>query len=598
MFNTRDDLNPKKIIILIFIALYPLRWIFTGIDLWDVGYSCGNYVNFNTISISRPWFYSTFLSLFTGHMLSLLPYGNTLAGLKFYCSAIVSATVIISGLFCIRRLKYPLLPVLIGEAWAVSICYIPSPILYNHLTFLFLILAIIFLFTGLTEDKLIFLLLAGVMLGINVFVRISNLPQVLLVFAVWYYLFMNGSPAKIYVKDTLACVAGYVAALFCVFGLIGFKYGFNEYISGIKAMLSISDEAAGYSAGSMVKELILAYLHGSSRLVYIAVFALFACFIYRILPSGIKKGNDGRIPGLTGSCVAAVASVGMLAFMLVRKILVFDFYHYATVYYNSAFFLVLAAIICLICMAEKAADIKMKLISVMIIMQIVVLSIGSGTGISPLMNSAFVIGPFLFTGLYRLFGRYRKDSNEENRGKSVYKWLTALVFVIAVAAFVIQALAFGALYEFEEGGNGAGGKYVVENNRVLGRAKTSEEKAKWMQGLNDHINEKGFSGRGVVIYGYAPALAFYLDLKPVITTWPDLDSYNTSLMKEDISGLKDRIDNGISDAPLIIIDNEGAAEQKDHDPGKWEIIFGFMDEYDYTCDYDDGRFSVYVSELY
>ena len=598
MFKVRDDLDTKKIVLFILIALYPLRWISTGIDLWDVGYSCGNYVNFDTLSISRPWFYSTFMSLLTGHLLSLLPYGDTLAGLKLYCSMIISATVIISGFFCIRRLKFPVLAVLLGEAWAVSICYIPGPILYNHLTFLFLIASMIFLYIGLTEDKEVFLVFAGICLGINIFVRISNLPQALLILAVWYYLFLAGSPVAIYVRKTLACVAGYTAALLTVYILIGIKYGFGEYFSGITAMLSISDEAGDYSAGSMVKELILAYLHGGSRLVYIILFAIAACIIYRFLPTGKKNVNGSGAPGLSGTFVAAVASAGLIAFLLIRKVLIFDFYHYATVYYNSAFFLVLTVIISVINMAERSTDIKIKLISVMILMQMVVLSIGSGTGISPLMNSAFIIGPFLFGGLYNLFCRYLKVPDGEEGNMAAYKGIVTLISAIAIMAFVIQALSFGIMYEFEEGGNGAGGRNSVENNRVLGHTKGSKEKAEWMQGLTDYINEKGRSGSDVIIYGYAPALAFYLDLKPVITSWPDLDSYNVSLMKEDISGLEGRIDKGIADKPLIIIDNEGAAEQKDHNPEKWGIISDLMDRYDYVCDYEGERFSVYTADTY
>jgi hypothetical protein len=309
----------------------------------------------------------------------------------------------------------------------------------------------------------------------------------------------------------------------------------------------------------------------------------------RVGAHGEKKPSDSaRI-----KVIIAFVAAAMLVFMVIRKILIFDFYHYATLYYSTAFFLVVTMILCIKNITCKQADKEMKLVSALILIQMLVMSIGSGTGISPVMNSAFIIGPFLSVNLQGLYKRYLKAPIEENRDITVYKRIIASVSFIAVTAFILQALAFGALYEFEEGGNGAGGKFCVKGNKVLGRVKTTEEKAGQMQGLCDYINSEGLSGKGVMIYGYAPALAFYLELEPVITTWPDLDSYGVGLMEEDISNLKRMIAAGDLDLPLVIIDEEGAREQRDHNPAKWDIISGFMVEYGYSPDYGNGRFTVF-----
>lgn len=59
--------------------------------------------------------------------------------------------------------------------------------LYNYLTYLFLLLCILFLYVGLAEEKKGFLIAAGLVLGANVFVRFSNLPQAVLIVGVWAY---------------------------------------------------------------------------------------------------------------------------------------------------------------------------------------------------------------------------------------------------------------------------------------------------------------------------------------------------------------------------------------------------------------------------
>ena len=47
------------------------------------------------------------------------------------------------------------------------------------------------MYKGLVEAKNLWLLLAGVMLGLNVFVRIPNVTEMALILGLWYYLWME-----------------------------------------------------------------------------------------------------------------------------------------------------------------------------------------------------------------------------------------------------------------------------------------------------------------------------------------------------------------------------------------------------------------------
>lgn len=163
----------------------------------------------------------------------------------------------------------------------------------------------------------------------------------------------------------------------------------------------------------------------------------------------------------------------------------------------------------------------------------------------------------------------------------------------ALLAFYIQCCMFGARYCYQEAQNGAGGDCSVIGNRVLMGTVMSEERAGSIQGLYDHVRDRVSSDRGVIIYGYTPSLAYYLDLKPVITPWPDLDSYNTAEMKRDMAALEEKAGKGYTSYPLIIIDSYNSEEQKEHNPEKWETIHTFMKKYHYTIGYDDGRYVVY-----
>lgn len=85
--------------------------------------------------------------------------------------------------------------------------------LYNYLTYLFLLLCILFLYVGLTEEKKGFLIAAGLVLGANVFVRFSNLPQAVLIVGVWAYGIICRKKFRKVVQETLYCLAGYVGSL-------------------------------------------------------------------------------------------------------------------------------------------------------------------------------------------------------------------------------------------------------------------------------------------------------------------------------------------------------------------------------------------------
>ena len=106
-----------------------------------------------------------------------LPFGTTLLGIKIYSTLFISATaLLVYYMFC----KWmPAWIVFVGEIIALGFCWIPAGILYNYLTYFLFVLGAILLYQGLVEEKDSLLVAAGIALGINVFVRIPNLTQIL-----------------------------------------------------------------------------------------------------------------------------------------------------------------------------------------------------------------------------------------------------------------------------------------------------------------------------------------------------------------------------------------------------------------------------------
>ena len=172
---------------IVILAFYPLRHIGWGLDLWDTGYNYANFQYMGTKHMDSMWLFSTYLTNAVGNMLTKLQGGDTLMGMNLYTGLFAGALALIGYFFCTRKLKMPKAIVFLGEMTALSLCWCPTASLYNYLTYVLFLFSVIFLYLGLVRDKKGYLVCAGVLLGSNVLVRFSNLPEAAMIVAVWAY---------------------------------------------------------------------------------------------------------------------------------------------------------------------------------------------------------------------------------------------------------------------------------------------------------------------------------------------------------------------------------------------------------------------------
>ena len=90
--NIWDKLNGSMAqgLYLVILALYPLRHIHWGLDLWDTGYNYANFEYMGLEHMDSMWLFSTYLSNVVGNLLMKLPMAGTLAGMNFYTGLFVS----------------------------------------------------------------------------------------------------------------------------------------------------------------------------------------------------------------------------------------------------------------------------------------------------------------------------------------------------------------------------------------------------------------------------------------------------------------------------------------------------------------------------
>ena len=166
------------------LLLYPFLVVNQGLDVADSTYSLTNFQYFD--SMNGTWMVATFLSNAAGWLFMHLPFGGTLLGMKCYTTLVQSATALMVYFVLKKRIAAPLL--VLGEFLVLGLCWCPSTILYNYLTYFLMAAAILLLYRGVTGGKIrrLYFLAAGICLGANVAVRMPNVVQAALIVAVWY----------------------------------------------------------------------------------------------------------------------------------------------------------------------------------------------------------------------------------------------------------------------------------------------------------------------------------------------------------------------------------------------------------------------------
>ncbi len=151
----------------LFLALYPMRHINWGLDLWDTGYNYSNFQYMGTEHMDNMWLFSTYLATAVGSFLQKLPFAGTLVGMNFYTGLFVSALALTGYWFCIKKLHMPAWIAFLGEVAAVCLCWCPTALLYNYLTYVLFLAGCLFLYQGLSREKNGLLVAAGICLGTN-----------------------------------------------------------------------------------------------------------------------------------------------------------------------------------------------------------------------------------------------------------------------------------------------------------------------------------------------------------------------------------------------------------------------------------------------
>lgn len=537
LFDNKIWKSITDILFPIALAVFALMNINKGITVTDTGYNYGNFVFVS--SLDNMWKFSTYLANVIGSFFTNLPFGSTMIGLNFYTGLIKLGGALLSYFCCIKICKMRKETVFLAECMVLGFCWCPTALIYNYMTYFLFTLSAMLIYIAFEKEKSRYFVLAGISLGLNFMVRLPNVVEVCLIFAVWAGgVFYKKKFGKI-VKDTIFCMCGYLGAVGSVLLYIGLRYGIKSYVDGILALFEMSANATSYSTSAMIISVIQNYLRYSKWILLLGGMMIGGIVLFKMFENrwlGFKKA------------LMALAVILYVALAYVRGMYTFDYRNYTSMFFFGVMFLVISLAVCGYTILFTKMERRWKLLAAIVIVIILITPIGSNNQLYSPINNLFLVSPIVFS----LIGYLPYDKKRVIIKDKINVFFTPVKIILVGICIItcIQGICFGANFVFRDGVDGAARIYSIENNSVLKGMKTTEENARNLQELNDYVRKEIANNEKVLLYGNVPALAFYFSMEPAISTaWPDLDSFSYEKFKTDLGNIESDV------APVVIVDS-------------------------------------------
>ncbi len=597
------ELNKKWIRNLVFpliIAIWPLLRICQGLSTADTMYSLSNYEYFPVIR--GPWMQATYLSNVLGYLLMRLPGGGTVMGMYFYTGLVLS--VILLTVYYMLRGTFSAPLVFVGEMAAVSLCWCPTTLLYNYLTYLFMTLGILFLWKAITENErrraCRLFISAGLCLGLNTMVRMANAAEAVLIIAVWigvYALRRKNTVRQILrtvMIDSICCMAGWAAGFLIPYAAICVQYGTDAYGNMIDSMFSMTSQATDYKFTSMFGGIVNDYAYALKWFLPMA-----ACIAVLTLLERFFSAD--RIKDAVWRGLSAAAVILWIRFCWGRGMFTYHYYEYRAMYFWAVLFLTVTIVTAVFCLCSRSLfDSKIKIFAMLVLIEIFITPVGSNNALYPIINNLFLAVPFTLWMCRELWNRYQGQRKMFPAGCAVCGILVM---------FMIQSAGFYFGFALQDGVWGSPRTAKTSESYKTAGVYTTEDNAAQLDGLFEYAGKSGLAGRSVIAYGDVPGAGYLLDMPPALSTyWPSLPSYQINEWKKDMSLVKKAMGESGSGRPVVItsgeiaayidcggegmcaLDVDGVEIDKDM---KLKELMRFLRDNGYTETFNNGQFTVY-----
>jgi len=576
------------------LLIYPLRHALIGLDMMDAGYALGNYLFFDTLN--PMWKLATYLANVTGVFLSKLPGGDCWIGMNLYCGLLIGGIAAWVYLFFwkhyAQRRRWMGIALFVAELTALSLCWAPPVILYHYLGYLGMTAAALVLYMAIKSGKRKNFIIAGVILGLCVAVRMPNITYMALILPVWCDCFWKRGSDKnwfhLLTVRTLYCIGGYLAGLVVLLIVITIRYGVAAYPQMIASLFGMTNQATDYKPTAMLGAMFGDYIQYSGwLLLFVGFMAVGMIAFYFVQKLERKQKVSPKVTHILEIFYALLFLV-LLRFCYGRGMFDFNYAEYFSMYKWVTVYLLIVFCLCIWCLINPKINQNLRLWAVFLPVIILITPLGSNNGLYPIMNNLFLVFP---ASILMAREAFRKGYHAKIVG-----FAFRFVFGMVLVCVIIQSILFGIHFVFHD-------KQVRSNRQRLELQcsdrgtglYTTAEKATALEELDTFLYQNALNEKQVILYGDIPALAYLFDMPPAIfTTWADLDSNSIEILEKELDALSNKITQNTT--PVIIlgrtaIDNRNQAEKLALQ--KYQLILEFARENNYGQCFQNAEYCVY-----
>ncbi len=564
----------------VMIVLLPLIGVWRGVGLADTTVSMLGYLH--PEKLSPFWDYGYFYSNLLGHLFSKLPSGNMLVVMNFLCATIPAFSGLIAYFFARKYMEDFVAFLGVWGAMCLGLC--PVIILYNYLTYFFMLIAVVLIYQGLVRGKKAYLSIAGFVLAQNVFVRFPNVMEVLFIVVVWYYCLVNCVRAREGLRLTLRCVIGYAVGIVTGFVVILITRGtLAGFFTMIHDVIFISDSSAGYS----VSDMIVATIRN-----YILPYKFEAVMLLMMLAGGVVSHFLGKIrsskPLLVFKFVCILASLALLIWFGMRELYDFDYNGYTPFNKMAIILITVIWVVLLSVLAKWNGDPNAKVMALMIAMILLITPLGSNNGIYPVINNLLIPLPFLL-------GWWREWCQRDTRNF----WVPTRIGLTIFAMFLLfQANAFKVNFTFGDYDDAESPRNTVVTG--LGNIDgmwTRKARVEELQSLRASVDSLCEKEDRILVYGNIAGLYYVLDRDcPTSDYWTVLNTNSAKRLKKDLEKLD------ADTCPVFILGRNQYLEYTDTtavmmnetDYEKRMLLWNYVKEHHYRYIDTIGEFVIYA----
>lgn len=565
-----------EIAVILAIIVFPFVNVNVGIDFGDEGYALSNAASvFSKVGVDVI---PTYLASLAGGIFMMLPGGATLLGARVYCSLIAVASGLV--LYFTLGKKFSKLLVGLGIIFAIMASWCPYVVLYNHLSYLLSFIALALLIKGVETKKPVLFFMAGLVLGINVFVRIPNVIYAIWIIPVIFALKVEKEEKPF--KTILLCIGGFFTGVLLATLLVLCTSGVQSFKAGIGRLFTMTSNEEGYGLSDMLFSMWKVMFLNYGKWLGLIVAAM---VIGTVLEMFVKN----RVAKLLTSALAAlVAALSVRMMHYYGLINLKDFSNTTSTLGIVSFWILFGLMICIYTAIDKRRTTIERMLALCVICYIPFAGLGTNTGLLAVSNNLMLILPVVFALTYTyVFDKYPAITV---KGRVSRFTTISFVFVIMFAVSFIGFSKFNFDYVY--------GAEVRANETVKITEKGKLEGVFTVPGMSPIVNEflyfydsNDLKEKPLIAYGNIPITYFLTDSKPALSsTWVDLESFDFETFDKDMAALTIK--------PVIVINRWFAGadifnEEVQSILPKSKTLADYIEDNNYSKTFENDKFVIY-----